>query len=517
VSVVALDDQARGPTARAEASVAHPLLAVAALTLLAAVLRFARISHQGFWFDEANTAQLVHLSLGKMIGLVPQTQLEPPWYFAAAWVWARIFGFGEAGLRSLSAVAGVLTVPVMYATGAKLISRRAGLIVAALTATSPILIWYSQEARSYELLVLLSAVTLLTFLYVLEAPTGRSLTAWVLACVLALAMHYYAVLLVVPEAAWLLYVHRRRRSLYVAIAAIGLVGIALLAEALTQLGIKNADWIKTIPLGLRLSQLTPQFLLGFGAPGGYLMRTLDLLVVLGAVALLWRRGGRAERRGAALAGGLAFAGAVMMLALVAVGVDNLITRNVIVLWLPLALVVAAGLAAPRARMLGLAGVLVLCATGIAATIGVAVNRNLQRPDWRPLAAALGAPPAGGGARAIVIQHYRTLLPLSVYLPRLRFFRHGARIEELDVISIRTPQHPACWWGAACNLVQSHAPASLPVAGFHIVGEQRLPPFTLLRLRSDRPVYVTRQMVAHALTTTVLGHDGFILQPRAATR
>ena len=148
VSVVALDDQARGPTARAEASVAHPLLAVAALTLLAAVLRFARISHQGFWFDEANTAQLVHLSLGKMIGLVPQTQLEPPWYFAAAWVWARIFGFGEAGLRSLSAVAGVLTVPVMYATGAKLISRRAGLIVAALTATSPILIWYSQEARS---------------------------------------------------------------------------------------------------------------------------------------------------------------------------------------------------------------------------------------------------------------------------------------------------------------------------------------------------------------------------------
>ncbi len=84
------------------------------LTVLGAVLRFYRIGHQGFWFDEGNTALLIHLSAGKMLGLIPQTESTPPLYYCIAWVWARIFGFGEAGLRSLSALAGTLVVPVAY-------------------------------------------------------------------------------------------------------------------------------------------------------------------------------------------------------------------------------------------------------------------------------------------------------------------------------------------------------------------------------------------------------------------
>ena len=85
-----------------------------------------------------------------MLGLIPQTESTPPLYYCVAWVWARVFGYGETGLRSLSAVCGVLLVPVVYAAGAKLISRRAGVIAAAFATCSPLLIWYSQEARSYE-------------------------------------------------------------------------------------------------------------------------------------------------------------------------------------------------------------------------------------------------------------------------------------------------------------------------------------------------------------------------------
>ena len=102
------------------------MLAVGAITLLAALLRFYRIGHQGFWFDEGNTALLVHFSPGKMLGLIPQTESTPPLYYCVAWVWARLFGYGETGLRSLSAVCGVLVVPVAYGAGSKLISRRAG-------------------------------------------------------------------------------------------------------------------------------------------------------------------------------------------------------------------------------------------------------------------------------------------------------------------------------------------------------------------------------------------------------
>ena len=180
------------------------VVAVAGLTVLAALLRFYRLGHQGFWFDEGNTALLVHFSPGKMLGLIPQTESTPPLYYCVAWVWARIFGYGEVGLRSLSALAGVALIPVVYGAGVKLVSRRAGLIVAALAACNPLLIWYSQEARSYELLALLTSVSLLAFAFARLTPTPRVLAAWVIACALALATHYYAALVVVPEAIWLL-------------------------------------------------------------------------------------------------------------------------------------------------------------------------------------------------------------------------------------------------------------------------------------------------------------------------
>jgi 4-amino-4-deoxy-L-arabinose transferase-like glycosyltransferase len=517
VSSVALDEKVRGAGPRAGALEAHPWVAVAPLTILAAILRFATIGHQGFWFDEADTALLVHFSPGKMLGLLPQTELTPPLYFCVAWVWARIFGFGEAGLRSLSAIAGVLTVPVAYAAGAKLISRRAGLIAAALVCTSPLLIWYSQEARSYALVVLLGAATLLTFANALSAPMLRSLTVWAIACALALATHYLALLAVVPEAAWLLAVHRHRRSVQVVVGLIALAGLALIPLAISQEGIRNAHWIASIPLRIRLSQVAPQFLLGFGAPAGRWLRAIDALVVLVAVALLWRRGTRDEHRRALVPGGLAVAGALLMLALLAAGVDNLITRNIIVLWLPLALVAAAALASPRVWSLGTAGAAVLCVSGIVAAVGVALNRNLERPDWRPVARALEPAPAHVG-RVILIQHYGALLPLSLYLPRLRFMpRRGALVNELDVISIRSPQQNACWWGAACNLIPSQLQYSYPVPGFRLVGEQHILQFTLLRLRSGRPVHLTREMVSRALMTTGLRHDGLILQRPAGAR
>ena len=140
------------PAARTRALLADPAVAAAAaLTVLGALLRVWRISHQGFWFDEGNTALLVHFSPGKMLGLIPQTESTPPLYYCAAWVWARVFGYGETALRSLSALAGVAMIPVVYGAGSKLISRRAGVFAAAFAACSPLLIWYSQEARSYEL------------------------------------------------------------------------------------------------------------------------------------------------------------------------------------------------------------------------------------------------------------------------------------------------------------------------------------------------------------------------------
>ncbi len=497
---------------------------VAALTLAAAGLRFALIAHQGFWFDEANTSQLVSFSPGPMLTLIKHYESTPPLYYCVAWVWGRIFGFGEAGLRSLSAVAGVLAVPVAYGAANKLISKRAGVIAAALTAFNPLLIWYSQEARAYELVVLLTGLSLLTFAFARERPSVAALTAWALACALALTTEYYAALVVVPEALWLLYEHRRHRGLrrvLVAVGVLALCAIPLLWFAISQNATGHAGWIAPIPLGPRLGQIIPQFSDGLQSPArAVLMRLAEAAALIGLLALALRSD-RLERRGGLIALSIAVGGFVLNLLLIAGGIDDVITRNVISLWMPAAVAVSAGLAARRARTLGVVCTVVLCALGLTGAVAVAADRNYQRPDWRGVARVLGAH-STLGTRAILIQRYRDVLPLSLYMPGLKSWPHhgtnqysqyvGAHsISEFDAISIAAPRVYLCWWGAACNLTPSRIQAKYSISGFHVAWIKHIYQFTIVHMVATRPVTLTPQKVSSALTQTRLKYDDLLLQ------
>jgi hypothetical protein len=496
------------------ALLAPAAVAVAALTVLAAVLRFYRLGHQGFWFDEANTALLVHLSPGKMLGLIPQSESTPPLYYCIAWVWARIFGYGEVGLRSLSALAGVLAVPVAYGAAARLVSIRTGMIAAALVAFNPLLIWYSQEARSYELLVLFSGLSLLAFAYMLARPSGRAAAGWVVASALALATHYYAILIVVPEALWLLVAHRRRRPVQVGVALVALCGLALIPLALSQQHTGRTNWIAHAPLARRVKEIVPQFVIGFGSPAYGVLEPLAVALAAFGLVLLVSRSGRLERRGALLAGGVALAGLVINLLLVAGGTDDLLTRNLLALWMPATAAVAGGFAARGARAVGGLAAAALCVIGVVASIGVARERSLERPDWRPVARLLGTRPSRAGGRLILVQHYRDLLPLSLYLPHLKFLRApGAAVSELDIVSFTSPPSAGfCWWGSACNLWPSRMQSGYAIPGFKAVSRQSANQFTVLRLAASRgPRFVTLNAVARSLTTTRFRNDELLIQ------
>jgi mannosyltransferase len=472
------------------------MLLLGVFVVLAALLRFYRLSHQGFWFDEGNTALEVRFTPGEMVTLLKHYESTPPMYYSVAWVWSRIFGDTEAGLRSLSALLGVLTVPIGYAAARKLISRRAGLIAAALVAFNPYLIWYSQEARAYSLVVLLAGASLVAVAYARTNPSPWVMAAWTVACALSLATEYYSVLLVLPEAVWLVYRHGRRRSVWISLVALAVWSAPLLWFAISQNATGHASWIAPIPLGPRVGQIIPQFLVGYGAPALTLLQRLAEAAAVIALGLLFTRSDARERSGALLAAGLALAGLILVLLLVAGGIDDLITRNVIVLWMPAALAVAGGLAAVRARRVGVALTVVLCAIGASAAGAVAFDRSLQRPDWRKLARLLGraAPPGG---RVILVQRYRTLLPLSLYLPGLKWLpgltiRQGQRlppglrkgsatVQEFDVVAMQAPRVPLCWWGATCNLTPSTIQGSYPVSGFRVLWRRSVYPFTVERL------------------------------------
>jgi mannosyltransferase len=467
------------------------------LTLLGAVLRFVAIGHQGFWFDESYTAYLVGHSPGRMLGLLPHLESTPPLYYCVAWVWSRIFGFGPAGLKSLSAVCGTLTIPIAYATADKMLAnRRSALIVAALTACNPFLVWYSQEARAYSMLVLVCACTLLAFAYARERPRPLTLTVWAVVSALALLTHYYAAIVLIPEAAWLLYEHRHSRSVQLAIAGVALVGIALLPLALKQDGTHDSRWIAHSSLALRLEQLLPLFLIGPETHARIALKFLAFATVAVGLGLLVWRSRRRERQAAYLPGAIALVGFLLS---AGPGHHTLLGRNLLPIWLPAAMFLAAGLGVARARVAGIAATVVLCGIGITAVISVDTTTAFQRPKWQLVADALGTWPTAGAsahdARIVVVQDNPGALPLVLYLKDLRYLETDTihRVREIDVVAA-TPHKDLgrfCWWGSACNLVPSRLDRDYRIPGFHVAARHRVEDFQILVLRASKPTTVNR--------------------------
>jgi mannosyltransferase len=444
-------------------------LALIAIVAGAAALRFTRIGHQSYWLDESYTVDLVQRPFGDMLSGVAATESTPPLYYVLAWLWAKVFGHGEAALRSLSALFGVAAVPVAWRAGRELFTPRVGLVAGALVAVNPYFVWYSQEARAYSLLVLMAALSVLFLARALRTPSPRSVGLWALAAGLALCTHYFAAFLIVPEAALLLWVNRTRVPV-AAVGAVAAVGVALAPLALHQRAQGHTSFIAMLGLGQRLIGLPKKLVTGeLGTPTP-LIGPLAGLIAAAAIVHALR-----ERRGRVLVGLSAIA-ALVPVALALAGADYLLDRNVIAVYVPLVLAVAAGLGAWR--RLGLAGAAVICAVAVVVDVQVASQAKLQRDDWRGLAAALG--PARE-PRAIVVTPDYAKKPLRLYagsMPPLA--PAGADVIEVDVIGNARP-------------VAFRDPP--PPAGFALASRKITPSYELVRFRAPAPVHVTPDALA----------------------
>jgi predicted membrane-bound mannosyltransferase len=84
-------------------------LALAAVLLLAAALRFFDLGGSSLWSDEGNTWALIQRSFGQ-ITRDAAADIHPPGYYWLLKLWAIPFGTSAAALRAFSALCGVLLV-----------------------------------------------------------------------------------------------------------------------------------------------------------------------------------------------------------------------------------------------------------------------------------------------------------------------------------------------------------------------------------------------------------------------
>ena len=360
------------------------LLAITACGLL---LRVATIASQSFWDDELFTTWLLDMDFSGMFREMANTEATPPLYYAVGWLWTRVAGDSEVGLRSLSALAGTAAIPIGYLSARELLSRRGALWAAALIATNPFLVWYSQEARSYALLVPLSGLVLLFFLRALPAPESRPLLGWGCASGAALLTHYFAIFLIGPTAIWLLVRHRQRpRRVVLAVLIPSVTALGLLPLVHHQrTTVSDPGAIGTSSFVTRLVALPKNFLVGYALPAELVLTAMAAALVAVAVGVAVTQ--RAPRRQWLIPGSVAALAVAIPLAGAVAGVDYLTSRNALPALVPALLVVAAGAARSRVTAVIGAGI---CAISLVVVGSVAVDPIYGRKDWRGAAEAAGA-------------------------------------------------------------------------------------------------------------------------------
>ncbi|HRW10111.1 MAG TPA: glycosyltransferase family 39 protein, partial [Caldilineaceae bacterium] len=239
-----------------------------ALILAAFALRANHLDTQSLWYDEGVTATLTQRDLVELTTWTAR-DIQPPLYYYVVAGWGRLAGWSEWSLRFVSAWWGTLLVPLMALLAFKLSRNRTVAIIAALlTAAHPLLVYYSQEARMYMMVVALGVLAGYYFLIAVDAPSIRRTTwlRYVLVATAAVYTHYFAFFLLLAFAmvglvqTW----PDRRRLLGVigAHLAVALLFAAWLVPLLTQFSTDRSYWQGTFKVAEAIRAIALRFVVG---------------------------------------------------------------------------------------------------------------------------------------------------------------------------------------------------------------------------------------------------------------
>lgn len=186
------------------------------LILIAFALRIYRLDAQDIWGDEAFSIFLSQMPLDKVIAGAADT--HPPFYPLLLFAWLRLFGSTAFATRALSSIVGVLIVPLIFIFAKRASqSRRVAWFSAIPAAASPLLIYYSQETRMYELVTLLALISTYFCLRVFgktqifQRPRSPTLLLYLITTGLAIYTHYSAFYILAAQNIYALFELRKNR------------------------------------------------------------------------------------------------------------------------------------------------------------------------------------------------------------------------------------------------------------------------------------------------------------------
>jgi 4-amino-4-deoxy-L-arabinose transferase-like glycosyltransferase len=197
--------------------------------MLVAALRLFDLAQNSLWIDEYASLATARAPLANVAqAAIGDHALNPPLYFWILHLTINTLGDGEIAIRLPSAVAGVLTTPLVWLL-AREVTRSTWVanLSAFLLALNPLHLWYSQEARPYALLLCFTAAALACLAKALRTDTGWWWTAFALTSALSLLTHVFGVVPLSVGAVWVLFSRERRVAFHFLAAAVASLIVVL--------------------------------------------------------------------------------------------------------------------------------------------------------------------------------------------------------------------------------------------------------------------------------------------------
>ena len=185
--------------------------AVAAITGAGAVARLIGSAESLAW-DELYLYVWVHdRGFWPMLKTVAAKEKTPPLGFVLAWLADQAGSIPQA-VRVTELIAGIAMIPLIGLLGRRTFGTAAGIIASLLAAASPMLVFYSVEARSYSLTAALALGSTLLLLKTVDTGSRKAALGYALTSAAALLSHYTSVGVLVAQVvvAFALWPKRRR-------------------------------------------------------------------------------------------------------------------------------------------------------------------------------------------------------------------------------------------------------------------------------------------------------------------
>ncbi len=201
--------------------------------VLALILRLVLLN-QSLWLDEASEALALMGQSSSLFSYI-LADYQPPLYHVICYLFTHLLGYSEFVLRLPSLISGIFTVYFVIKIAELIGNKKLGIIAGLLSATNPLLIYYSQEGRTYAMTTFFVTASFYYFIKSLKFPSKSTIIHYSLFIILMIWTSYLSWFVLLAQGLYVIW--KKRYDLLLLQAVTTMTLLAWLPSFITSLGI----------------------------------------------------------------------------------------------------------------------------------------------------------------------------------------------------------------------------------------------------------------------------------------